>query len=128
MKQTEQTTIAYRRTGTDLQFTGTVLRDEVDAIILHCHNNGRQHTILKSDLARGIVLTAEAALVHIVRVNFDDGDHLTTRINGTRAEVCNHYLGRSFELTDETTHKVTSVQFLDVAGFAPHHKPQRLNA
>ena len=49
----------------------------------------------------------------LVKVHFDDGDSLITRINGTELEINTYYLGQNFVLRDEVSmHKAIHVQFL----------------
>lgn len=49
-----------------------------------------------------------------IKVTFDDGDHLTTSINGTDEEIAQYYLGQPFELADESgKHHAVIVEFLD---------------
>lgn len=64
--------------------------------------------------------TVETGLVreterHSVKVFFDNGDHLTTTINGNIAEITDYYLGKTFNLgrdADKMT-KAIRLQFLD---------------
>lgn len=53
------------------------------------------------------------AKMRAVKVYFDDGDTLTTNINGSLDDIADHYLGVDFEKSDETTHKAVKVEFLD---------------
>jgi hypothetical protein len=49
-----------------------------------------------------------------VRVTFNDGDIVTTEINGTRKEIEDYYLKHNFVKEDETTmHHGVKVEFLD---------------
>lgn len=49
-----------------------------------------------------------------IKVTFDDGDTLTTSINGTDEEIARYYLGQPFVLADEVTkHTAVIVEFLD---------------
>lgn len=41
-----------------------------------------------------------------ITVYFDDGDKLTTSINGSDPEIAQHYLGTRFEAGDDTKHHV----------------------
>jgi hypothetical protein len=49
------------------------------------------------------------------RVTFHDGNTVTTRINGTTAEILSYYLGRWFNLGPVEDHmaKAVAVEFLD---------------
>lgn len=49
-----------------------------------------------------------------VRVLLDDGDVITTEINGTKQEITNYYLDNQFVAQDETTMRSgVKVEFLD---------------
>jgi len=54
-----------------------------------------------------------------VKVTFADGNTITTRINGTEAEVRRYYLGQVFNFGDTEEHpadnlqRAVSVEFLD---------------
>ena len=52
-----------------------------------------------------------------IRVHFDNGDHIDTRINGDIDTIVNYYLDHSFpfltESGKETTAKARCVEFLD---------------
>ena len=50
---------------------------------------------------------------HALKVIFDDGDYLYTTINASRDEAYAYYMGKYFEKADETSHKVTKIEFLD---------------
>lgn len=57
-----------------------------------------------------------------IRVRFNDGDFLETNINGTDIEILRYYIGKEFELHDESgTHYAIAVEFLD-------QKPNRINS
>ena len=47
-----------------------------------------------------------------LRVEFDDGDWLFTRFNGTTDEAEDYYFGRVFTDRDERPRRVTGLQFL----------------
>lgn len=56
-----------------------------------------------------------------VKVTFDDGNTITTRINGTKQEIRDHYIGHTFPFDDydhergvetEKTAKAVNVEFL----------------
>ena len=47
-----------------------------------------------------------------LRVEFDDGDWLFTRFNGTTDEAEDYYFGRTFTDSDERPRRVTNLQFL----------------
>ncbi len=47
-----------------------------------------------------------------VKVHMDDGDIISTDINGTEREINEYYLGNDFEKSDETMHKAIHVQFV----------------
>lgn len=53
---------------------------------------------------------------HTVKVTFANGNHLTTDINGTKAEVTSYYLGNMFNLGDgnggDQMTKAIKVEFL----------------
>ena len=51
-----------------------------------------------------------------VKVNFNDGDHVKTEINGTRQSVTDYYkIGKTFNLgrTGDRLVQVTSLEFLN---------------
>ena len=48
--------------------------------------------------------------MNFFRVDFDDGDYLTTGFNGDLNDAREYYLGHSFEKSDETMHKVIKVE------------------
>ena len=52
-----------------------------------------------------------------IRIHFDNGDHIDTRINGDIDKIVNYYLDHPFpfltESGKETTAKARSVEFLD---------------
>ena len=51
-----------------------------------------------------------------LRVEFDDGDWLFTRFNGTTDEAEDYYFGRVFTSRDERPRRVTGLQFLSEGG------------
>ena len=55
--------------------------------------------------------------MHEIRVHFDNGDHIDTRINGSVDTIVNYYLDHFFpfltESGKETTAKARCVEFLD---------------
>ncbi len=59
-------------------------------------------------------------------VRFNDGDYLSTNINGTNQEILKHYVGNDFEKSDETTHYAISVEFLDEQKLDPKLLTQNL--
>jgi len=53
---------------------------------------------------------------HAVRVTFDDGDHLTSTVNGTADEVVRYYLGNTFNVgigSEDNIRVATKVEFLE---------------
>lgn len=48
-----------------------------------------------------------------ITIRFDDGDSLSTNINGTDEEIAKYYLGQDFTKRDETQHKAICVKFQD---------------
>jgi hypothetical protein len=58
-----------------------------------------------------------------VRVWFEDGNHLTTSINGTDEEITRYYVGNAFNFGDTEEHpkdkmvKATKVEFLKEFAF-----------
>lgn len=51
----------------------------------------------------------------VVKVNFEDGDSITTPINGTEQEIEDHYIGNYFDLGNgeqEKMVKAISVEYL----------------
>lgn len=54
---------------------------------------------------------------HTVNVTFDNGNSLTTDINGTREEITKYYLGNTFNLGDgnggDLLTKAINVEFLN---------------
>lgn len=57
---------------------------------------------------------------HTVKVTFENGDTLTTEINGTWVEVATYYLGQPFNLGADLDNlqKAISVEFIKEEG---HH-------
>lgn len=58
----------------------------------------------------------EAGNVHrrrTVRVRFTDGNELTTDINGTVEECKAYYIGKLFNMVEDTASLAVSVEFLD---------------
>jgi len=54
--------------------------------------------------------------MRIIKVTFDNGDEITTSINGTNKEIEAYYLGNSFNLgngTNDLMAKATKVEFLN---------------
>jgi hypothetical protein len=47
-----------------------------------------------------------------VKVTFDDNDYLVSTVNGSKSEIYQYYMGKSFTKSDETSHKVTRVDFV----------------
>lgn len=63
----------------------------------------------------GRAFTKYARSPIVVKVTFDDGDYLTTRINATLAEAEKHYLGVRFNLGVMEDRMVTAVK-VELAG------------
>lgn len=60
-------------------------------------------------------MTINGSHIHVVKVTFANGDHLTTRINGTEDEVKAYYLGQLFNIGmngDDDMQKAVAVEFL----------------
>lgn len=61
--------------------------------------------------------------MRLIRVTYDDGDTVTTRINGSEAEIRQHYIGQTFacdgpydleiDEVSEIYRTAVSVEFLD---------------
>ena len=57
-------------------------------------------------------------MTHTIKVTFDHGDYCLTEINGTKEEVGEYYLGKSFNFGDtdakpyDDMHKAVRVEFL----------------
>lgn len=53
-----------------------------------------------------------------IRVTFDNGDSITTRINGTPAEIERYYIGQVFNVgigPEDNMTRAVSVEFLETA-------------
>lgn len=51
--------------------------------------------------------------MRFIKVTFDDGDYLTTSINGTDQEILDYYIGNKFTLPDEVSfHTAIKVEFI----------------
>lgn len=51
-----------------------------------------------------------------LKVNFDNGDHLFTRMNGTREEIISSYMGNIFNIgagANDLIVTVVSVEFIE---------------
>lgn len=48
-----------------------------------------------------------------ITVKFDDGDSVSTYINGSEGEIADYYLGQDFTKRDETKRKAVCVKFHD---------------
>lgn len=53
--------------------------------------------------------------MNVVKVSFEDGDSMVTRINGSREEVAKYYMGNYFNMGVESDDmkKVVKVEFLE---------------
>lgn len=53
--------------------------------------------------------------MNVVKVTFEDGDSMVTRINGSREEVAKYYMGNTFNMgvVSDDMKKVVKVEFLE---------------
>mgnify|MGYP001612224635 CR=1 FL=1 len=58
---------------------------------------------------------AQRGLMRPIRILFENGDCITTNINGTRAEILNYYVGKQFNLGMEADdmRAAVRVEFLE---------------
>lgn len=85
------------------------------------HSKATLTTIDKQNdalLAKLAEVEAKAKAMRTIRVTFEDGNTITTNINGTDEEIRRYYIGQSFNFGDTQEHpkdkmvKAISVEFL----------------